>query len=246
MSAVTLKRDADGYQALRASELDAEIERAKSGAIQSVGREAASYYLGIHTRTLSRYNAQGMGPKSTSLSSSGGLGQTAKVFYKLTDLDEWREQLSASSYKERKIKSAVAAKKTELALLELELENKGLQSEIARLKRLLDKKSMGFAGIHDATSALPWILDDKSRVLGTVYDLRDEDVISALTESRVEHLSALDALELQWADINVFVLWADAVRVALTSGTGDLDELRLSRVQRHELLRQIGGGDGEG
>lgn len=246
MSAVTLKRDADGYQALRASELDAEIERAKSGAIQSVGREAASYYLGIHTRTLSRYNAQGMGPKSTSLSSSGGLGQTAKVFYKLTDLDEWREQLSASSYKERKIKSAVAAKKTELALLELELENKGLQSEIARLKRLLDKKSMGFAGIHDATSALPWILDDKSRVLGTVYDLRDEDVISALTESRVEHLSALDALELQWADINVFVLWADDVRVALTSGTGDLDELRLSRVQRHELLRQIGGGDGEG
>ncbi len=246
MSAVIIKRDAEGYQSLRTNELEAEIERAKSGAIQSVGREAASYYLGIHTRTLSRYNAQGMGPKSTSLSSSGGLGQTAKVFYKLTDLDEWREQLSASSYKERKIKSAVAAKKTELALLELELENKGLQSEIARLKRLLDKKSMGFAGIHDATSALPWILDDKSRVLGTVYDLSDEDVISALTEARIEHLSALDALELQWADINVFVLWADAVRTALTSGTEDLDELRLSRVQRHELLRQIGGGDGEG
>ncbi|HDS1367055.1 TPA: hypothetical protein ACG4ML_000442 [Stenotrophomonas maltophilia] len=246
MSAVTLKRDADGYQSLRTNELEAEIERAKSGAIQSVGREAASYYLGIHTRTLSRYNAQGMGPKSTSLSSSGGLGQTAKVFYKLTDLDEWREQLSASSYKERKIKSAVAAKKTELALLELELENKGLQSEIARLKRLLDKKSMGFAGIHDATTALPWILDDKSRVLGTVYDLSDEDVISALTEARIEHLSALEVLELQWADINVFVRWADTVRVALTSGTGDLDELRLSRVQRHELLRHVGGGDGQG
>ncbi|MDH1791565.1 hypothetical protein N5D45_06985 [Stenotrophomonas sp. GD03819] len=246
MSAVTLKRDADGYQALRASELEAEIERAKSGAIQSVGREAASYYLGIHTRTLSRYNAQGMGPKSTSLSSSGGLGQTAKVFYKLADLDEWREQLSASSYKERKIKSAVAAKKTELALLELELENKGLQSEIARLRRLLDKKSMGFAGIHDATSSLPWIHDDKSRLLGTVYDLSEEDVISALTEARIEHLSALEALELQWADINVFVQWADTVRVALTSGIGDLDELRLSRVQRHELLRHIGGSDGEG
>lgn len=187
-----------------------------------------------------------MGPKSTSLSSSGGLGQTAKVFYKLADLDEWREQLSASSYKERKIKSAVAAKKTELALLELELENKGLQSEIARLRRLLDKKSMGFAGIHDATSALPWILDDKSRVLGTVYDLSDEDVISALTEARIEHLSALEALELQWADINVFVQWADTVRVALTSGIGDLDELRLYRVQRHELLRHVGGSDGEG
>ncbi|MDH2177985.1 hypothetical protein [Stenotrophomonas sp. GD03654] len=246
MSAVIIKRDAEGYQSLRTNELEAEIERAKSGAIQSVGREAASYYLGIHTRTLSRYNAQGMGPKSTSLSSSGGLGQTAKVFYKLTDLDEWREQLSASSYKERKIKSAVAAKKTELALLELELENKGLQSEIARLKRLLDKKSMGFAGIHDATTALPWILDDKSRVLGTVYDLSDEDVISALTEARIEHLSALEVLELQWADINVFVRWADTVRVALTSGTGDLDELRLSRVQRHELLRHVGGGDGQG
>lgn len=246
MSAVIIKRDAEGYQSLRTNELEAEIERAKSGAIQSVGREAASYYLGIHTRTLSRYNAQGMGPKSTSLSISGGLGQTAKVFYKLTDLDEWREQLSASSYKERKIKSAVAAKKTELALLELELENKGLQSEIARLKRLLDKKSMGFAGIHDATTALPWILDDKSRVLGTVYDLSDEDVISALTEARIEHLSALEVLELQWADINVFVRWADTVRVALTSGTGDLDELRLSRVQRHELLRHVGGGDGQG
>ncbi|CCP15438.1 TPA: hypothetical protein ACG4NT_000022 [Stenotrophomonas maltophilia] len=246
MSAVTLKRDADGYQALRASELEAEIERAKSGAIQSVGREAASYYLGIHTRTLSRYNAQGMGPKSTSLSSSGGLGQTAKVFYKLSDLDEWREQLSASSYKERKIKSSVAAKKTELALLELELENKGLQSEIARLKRLLDKKSIGFAGIHDATFTLPWIFDDHSRLLGTVYDLSDEDVISALTDCRIEYLSPLEALELQWADINVFVQWADAIRAALTSGTQELDELRVSRVQRHELMSHVGGGDGEG
>ncbi|WP_459003178.1 hypothetical protein [Stenotrophomonas sp. PSU_St103] len=58
MTVVTLQRGADEYGQLRDSELQNEIERARAGVIQAVGRDAAAYYLGFHPRTLSRYNAQ--------------------------------------------------------------------------------------------------------------------------------------------------------------------------------------------
>jgi len=243
---ITIQRDGPQYQSLRNAALEEEIERARAGSIQSVGREAAAFYLKIHTRTLSRYNAQGIGPKSNSLSSGGGMGQSAKVFYRLEGLDEWREGLSSSSFKERKLKMEAGAKHKEVETLRLEIEVKELNAEVARLKRLLSKKSMGFAGIHDATADISWVLDEQGRVLGTVYDLTDTQVQSALRKAQVEHLTALEALELQWADINAFVQWAEAVHVALTSGTQDLDELRVSRVQRHELMSHVGCGDGEG
>lgn len=239
MNDITIQRDGTQYQSLRNAALEEEIERARAGSIQSVGREAAAYYLKIHTRTLSRYNAQGIGPKSTSLSSGGGMGQSAKVFYRIEDLDEWREGLSSSSFKERKLKMEAGAKHKEVETLRLEIEVKELNAEVARLKRLLSKKSMGFAGIHDATADLSWVLDEQGRVLGTVYDRTDTQVQSALRTSHIERLTALEALELQWADIEVFRIFADSVRAALASGMNDLDELLAARNQRAELMRHL-------
>ncbi|MBC9081566.1 hypothetical protein G4Q78_19305 [Stenotrophomonas maltophilia] len=241
MSVVTLQRGADEYGQLRYSELQNEIERARAGVIQAVGRDAAAYYLGFHTRTLSRYNAQGVGPKSTSLSSSGGMGQSTRVFYTLADLDEWRAQLASSTYKERKIKSEVAAKKTELAVLALEVENRELHAEIARLNRLLSKKSIGFQGLHDIASPVSWIVDERGHVLGTVFDRSDDEVRDALRQSRLVYQSSLDALEMQWVDISAFVFWGACVEHALKLGQSDLRELTQARVLRHELLAQVEG-----
>jgi len=241
LNEITIQRDGPQYQSLRNAALEDEIERARAGSIQSVGREAAAFYLKIHTRTLSRYNAQGIGPKSTSLSSGGAMGQSAKVFYRLEDLDEWREGLSSSSYKERKLKMDAGAKHKEVETLRLEIEVKELNAEVARLKRLLSRKSMGFAGIHDATGHLSWLMDEHGRILGTVYDRPDTEVRSALKTSQIERLTALEALEQQWADIAVFRTFAAAVRAALASGTNDLDELTHARVLRYELMSHIGG-----
>lgn len=242
---IPTQRSIEAYDDAWKARAAAELARARAGDIATVSNQTAAYFLGVHYITLGKWRQRTppLGPPFIKTDAQdGSMATNQHVRYKWSDLEAWLDARKGASHKERK-----AAKELDDLVrlrreLELELEIQQAKDDIARLRRKLSTKGLGFASLADCTEPHEWVAR-QGLIVGHVLTVSGAELDAALEEGQgVVVLSLEEALGEPWRDAQRQP-FADAFAQALQGAQARAGE-GLVRSERAKAERELAALEG--